>query len=308
MPNEEQVAILKKGVEAWSAWRDENPHIRPDLSGADLRGANLGATFMREANLSDANLSAANLSEAKLFAANLRWATLRGADLTGADLSKAHLRHTVLGSTTLTEVKGLNLCRHEGPSVIDFPTLSTLGSSDLLPTAFLRGVGLPDNVIDYLPSLLNTAIQFYSCFISYSSKDEAFAKRLHADLQNNGVRCWFAPHDMRIGDKIIDPIDEAIRLRDKVLLILSEGAIASDWVEGEVTRALEEERARKQIVLFPVRIDDAVMQTSEAWARLLRGQRNIGDFARWKEHDQYQGSFERLMRDLRVRPEAEGPT
>jgi hypothetical protein len=42
------------------------------------------------------------------------------------------------------------------------------------------------------------------------------------------------------------------------------------------------------------------MQTSEAWARLLRGQRNIGDFSRWKEHDSYyQKSFERLMRDGR---------
>jgi hypothetical protein len=62
-------------------------------------------------------------------------------------------------------------------------------------------IGLPDRLIDYLPSLLNEAIQHYSCFISYSSKDQAFAERLHADLQNNGVRCWFAPHDMRIGAK-----------------------------------------------------------------------------------------------------------
>ena len=105
---------------------------------------------------------------------------------------------------------------------------------------------------------------------------------------------------MRIGAKIIDAIDEAIRLRDKVLLILSEGAIASDWVEGEVTKALDEERTRNHLVLFPVRIDDAVMQTSEGWARLLRGQRNIGDFTRWKEQDSYQRGFERLMRDLRV--------
>ena len=60
------------------------------------------------------------------------------------------------------------------------------------------------------------------------------------------------------------------RLREKVLLILSEGAIASDWVEGEVTGALEEERQRNQLILFPVRIDDTVMQTSEAWARLLK--------------------------------------
>jgi len=88
-----------------------------------------------------------------------------------------------------------------------------------LPLAFLRGVGLPDTLIDYLPSLLNQPIQFYSCFISYSAKDQEFAERLHADLQNKGVRCWFAPHDMPIGAKIIDALDEAIRLRDKVLLI-----------------------------------------------------------------------------------------
>ena len=85
-----------------------------------------------------------------------------------------------------------------------------------------------------------------------------------------------------------------------MLLILSEGAIASDWVEGEVTRALDEERERKQPILFPVRIDDTVMQTSEAWARLLRGQRNIGDFTRWKEHDSYRKSFERVLKDLKV--------
>jgi len=106
------------------------------------------------------------------------------------------------------------------------------------------------------------------------------------------------PNDVLIVAQIIDAIDEAIRLRDKVLLILSEGAIASDWVEGEGLSTKSAHAMRS--FLFPVRIDNAVMQTSEAWARLLRGQRNIGDFTRWKEHDSYQKSFERLMRDLRV--------
>src|SRR3954471_1936323 len=124
-------------------------------------------------------------------------------------------------------------------------------------------------------------------FISYSSKDQEFADRLHADLQNKGVRCWFALHDMPIGAKIIDAIDEAIRLRDKVLLILSEHSIVSDWVEDEVTKAFAEERSRKQTVLFPIRIDDAVMDTNEAWARKLRDSRHIGDFSRWKDHDSY---------------------
>jgi hypothetical protein len=86
---------------------------------------------------------------------------------------------------------------------------------------------------------LNQAIQHYSCFISYSTKDQEFAERLYADLQNKGVRCWFAPHDLRIGSKVLDEIDAAIRLRDKVLLILSEHSIKSGWVGDEVTQALK---------------------------------------------------------------------
>jgi hypothetical protein len=152
-------------------------------------------------------------------------------------------------------------------------------------------------LIDYLPSLLNQAIQHYSCFISYSTKDQEFAERLHADLQNKGVRCWFAPHDLRIGKKILDEIDAAVRLRDRVLLILSEHAINSDWVEDEVTAGFEEERKRGEEVLFPVRLDEMVLNTKEAWASKLRA-RLIGDFTRWKDHDAYKKSFERVLRDL----------
>jgi hypothetical protein len=105
---------------------------------------------------------------------------------------------------------------------------------------------------------------------------------------------------MKIGDKTLDTIDQVIQHHDKLLLVISEHSIASDWVEGEVTRSLDEERERKQVVLFPIRLDDAVLQTKEAWARLLRGQRYIGDFSGWKERNTYQKALERLLRSLRV--------
>jgi hypothetical protein len=41
MANNEHVALLKQGVDAWNKWRDENPDIPPDLSGADLSNAKL---------------------------------------------------------------------------------------------------------------------------------------------------------------------------------------------------------------------------------------------------------------------------
>jgi hypothetical protein len=156
-----------------------------------------------------------------------------------------------------------------------------------------------DAVLDRQQLLLpEQAIRYYTCFISYSSKDEAFAERLHADLENTGVRCWFAPHDLPIGAKTWDAIDEAIRFRDKLLLILSKNAIASDWVGDEVSKAYAEEKRRNRLVLFPVRIDEEVMNTSEPWAVKLRDQRNIGDFRRWQDHEAYQQAFKRVLRDL----------
>jgi uncharacterized protein YjbI with pentapeptide repeats len=275
-----------------------------DLSGANLREADLSKAYLVRANVNGTDLVGANLSEAVLVRANLSKAGLASANLHRANLSHADLTGAVLAGTlfanvSLTDVIGLETCLHVGPSTLDHLTLQNSG---LLPIAFLRGVGLSDRLIDYLPSLLDQAIQRYSCFISYSTKDQDFANHLHADLQNEGVRCWFAPHDLPIGGKILDEIDAAIRLRDKVVLILSEHSIMSDWVEDEVKTAYEEERRRRQTVLFPIRLDDVVMGTNEAWAAKLRADRNIGDFRRWKDHDAYTVSFERVMRDLVVRP------
>ena len=52
MANDEHVALLKQGVAAWNAWRDENPNIRPDL-----RGPTSSELTSAGANLSGANLS-----------------------------------------------------------------------------------------------------------------------------------------------------------------------------------------------------------------------------------------------------------
>jgi hypothetical protein len=41
MANEEQLEILKQGVEAWNKWREDNPEIKIDLSGANLSEADL---------------------------------------------------------------------------------------------------------------------------------------------------------------------------------------------------------------------------------------------------------------------------
>ena len=149
-------------------------------------------------------------------------------------------------------------------------------------------------------------ITYHSCFISYSSKDQEFAERLRAELLAKGVKCWFAAEDLRIGDRFRTRIEESIRSYDKLLLVLSENSIHSPWVEHEVESASERERQQNKPVLFPIRLDDAVMESPQAWSATIRRERHMGDFRDWKNPDAFNKSFERLLRDLKVEEPASG--
>lgn len=116
---------------------------------------------------------------------------------------------------------------HHGSSSVGIDTIYK--SAGKIPEIFLRGAGIPGNFNTYVGALVGKPIEFYSRFISYSKKDQEFADRLFADLQAKGVRCWFAPHHMQSGKKVHDQIDEAIRLHERLLLILSDGSMESEW-------------------------------------------------------------------------------
>jgi hypothetical protein len=275
-----------------------------DLGSAHLKGANLSGADLGGADLSDADLSGTDLSGASLIAANLR-----GANLDDANLSGASTAVTLFNDLDLSTARGLTDVRHVAPSTIGIDTIYRSGGK--LPESFLRGCGVPDNFITYMKSLTGSAFDFYSCFISYSTKDQAFAERLHADLQARGVRCWFAPHDIRGGRKVHEQIDEAIRVYDKLLLILTDASMNSRWVKTEIANARAREAQQNRQMLFPISL--VPFERIQAWkcfdadagidsAREIR-EYFVPDFSGWKDHDRYQDVFERLVRDLKAGPQ-----
>jgi hypothetical protein len=105
---------------------------------------------------------------------------------------------------------------------------------------------------------------------------------------------------MKIGSRIRPMIDESIRVYDKLLLVLSEKSVSSQWVEQEVETALRKERQHGGTVLFPIRLDNSVLMIGEGWSALVKDTRHVGDFTNWKSHDDYQKAFDRLLCDLRA--------
>ncbi len=197
---------------------------------------------------------------------------------------------------------------HQGPSTIGIDTLYQSGGK--IPEAFLRGCGVPDSLIEYIPSLIGAMepIQFYSCFISYSTKDGDFAQRLYSRMRDHHLRVWYAPEDMKGGAKIHEQIDQAIRVYDKLVLILSKHSIQSEWVTTEIRKARGAELRDKRRKLFPIRLVD--FDTLREWecfdadtgkdlAVEVR-EYFIPDFIRWKDHDAFEHAFTRFLKDLQA--------
>ena len=321
MANQRHLDELKKGSENWNRWRARHrktgPNLRfahlssfnlpdVDLSGADLYGANLSRINLDSANLHGANLTEANLTDANLRFANLSHANLGGANLSGANFSEVTIGWTIFSDVDLSQVKNLRTVTHYGPSSIGVETLY-LSRGDI-PEAFLRGCGLPDNFIACIPTYFNTqsAIQFYSCFISYSQKDEEFANRLYLRLRDAGIQVWFAPENMSLGGKLKEQIEEAIRVHDKLLLVLSKHSLDSEWVKTEIRKARQAELKTGRRKLFPIRLVDWKTLLGWEWIDTDSGQDlavevreyYIPDFSSWTDQDSFERVFDLLLKAL----------
>lgn len=313
------------------------------LNGANLENANLGLAWLCQTSLEGANLSGARLIGAKAKNANLRNANLTGADcseadfreadMTSADLQKADFFFsdlngvrlqdarldgsvfwgTRIANCDLSRVKGLEHTVHNAPSSIDIDTIYR--SSGQIPDVFLIGVGVPRDVIDLLISSIRAkgqTQQFQSCFISYASPDKDFATILYRRMSLDNLRVWFAPSDIRGGERIHEQIEGAIQQYDRLLVILSEASIQSDWVMTEIFRAREIERNRRRPKLFPIRI--CGMEKLQRWQRMdsdfgvdiareLR-EYHLLDFSNWSDHSKFESEYLQLRKALRIESSA----
>ncbi len=343
MANSEQLKILGQGVVAWNNWRLTNPEelvdfryanlIEADLRDIDLNKANLNGAILNGANLERAKLRAAKLNGASLYKANLKKADLhsvrfRDADLSeailiganladayfaettlnGANLRGAHATGTTFGNIDLSKVEGLDAINHFGPSTVGIDTFYKSGGS--IPEIFLRGCGVPDDFTAFFRSHFGQqeATRFYSCFISYSTKDDEFAQRLYTRMRDEHLRVWFAPEEVKGGQKLFEQIERAIQSHDRLLLVLSEHSMQSGWVTTEIRNARHIEVSEKRRKLFPIRLMG--FDVLEKWtcfdgdsgkdlAVEIR-EYYVPDFSNWRDDTAFETAFNRLLQDLRA--------
>jgi hypothetical protein len=212
---------------------------------------------------------------------------------------------TILGEIDLSTVRGLESIEHHGPSTIGIDPIYR--SKGKIPESFLRGAGVPENLITFMKSLTGRALNFYSCFISYSTKDQKFADRLHADLRAKGVRCWFAPHDIQAVARSMSRSMRPSASRQTTPDPFGGQHEQQMGEDGDRERSRQGGAARtadavpRHVVPFD-RIRSWKLPDADTGIDSAREIREyfIPDFSNWKDHDVYAKTFERLVRDLKA--------
>jgi hypothetical protein len=159
---------------------------------------------------------------------------------------------------------------------------------------------------------VNAAMQYlptpmYSCFISYSNVDNAFATKLYQMLNLIRIPTWYAPQDIQGGRKIYQQLNNAISETDRMLVILSETSLRSQWVITEIRKARQLEINAGIQKLFPIRL--VPIETIQKWecfdadtgrdiAVEIR-EYFISDFSDWEDSTTFEKSFSRLIDDLK---------
>lgn len=111
---------------------------------------------------------------------------------------------------------------------------------------------------------------------------------------------------MKGGRKTFEQIEDAIRLYEKLLLVLSEHSMQSEWVKTEIRWARKRELQENRRVLFPIRLVpfDVICQwscfdadTGKDLAVEVR-EYHIPDFSNWRNHDDFEKASAGLIDDL----------
>lgn len=152
----------------------------------------------------------------------------------------------------------------------------------------------------------------FSCFISYAHLDDAFATKLHSDLQTHNILCWKDDIDLKGGDYWQRQIDQAIRQHDKVIIICSNQSLIRPQVAREIIEGMELQRELDNLKLFPIRIDDYIfsnefMEFSKKQVEEGEWEVNfvsklrafhIPDFSGWMDYGKYKNELDRLIDNL----------
>ncbi|QDV15624.1 Serine/threonine-protein kinase pkn1 [Gimesia panareensis] len=130
-------------------------------------------------------------------------------------------------------------------------------------------------------------------FLSHTHSDKPFVRTLAHKLQTRGVRVWVDEAEIKIGDSLIEKIEEGILDSDYLAAILSPNSIQSAWVKEELRSVLTRQIVGKSIKVLPILIDDCEIP-------LFLQEKMYLDLRSWEVPGIFDAQLDRLMQDIGI--------
>lgn len=92
-------------------------------------------------------------------------------------------------------------------------------------------------------------------FISHSSVDNKFALKLAQDLKEAGIPVWLDVWEIKVGDMIVEKVEEAMAESDFLVVVISKASMNSRWVQEELSAAKTIEIGKRGIFILPALIE-----------------------------------------------------
>ncbi len=93
-------------------------------------------------------------------------------------------------------------------------------------------------------------------FISYSHVDRGFVEKLADDLARNRIIVWWDEWEIRVGDSLIQKIENGITNTSYLAVVLSAESVASAWVQEELRAALNRQLSERKTIVLPILLND----------------------------------------------------
>lgn len=286
---------------------------RAVLNFSDMSGANLSRAFFGKTNMYCSNLSGASINFARFIGSDLSSANFSGArivntsftdtDLTGADFTQAWIRSSAFTNVDLSRAKGLESVRFFGPSSLGIDSIYR--SNGCIPTAFLRGCGVPEDFVQQIPSFAYAGMQQNACYICHHPLDRVFSEKLHNDLQSVGIRCWLLPNDDDSPLTQATQFEEIAGHRDKLLVVCSKHSLMDKTVMRELNHSLFAETQEKRNILLCITRDEYVLKDWNHPRKEDILHKTVSNFQHWEKPESYERALGKVVRAIKAMHEYE---
>src|ERR1700750_2037694 len=128
-------------------------------------------------------------------------------------------------------------------------------------------------------------------FLSYSSRDKLIADAICSRLENQGIRCWIAPRDVKPGTDYSNQIADALESATTMVMVFSSDSNNSRHVKSEIDRAFSLGK-----IIIPFRVENVELDKGLAYYLAKTHWLDAVTRSVVPQHDRLAGPFPKVSR------------